>query len=88
MRLGSTCDSAGLFMCLQASVYAKPMAAQAHQPAQKMPVVGFLNGGSAGPFAQYVAASPRTVSQNLVARFRGNRSPASKNGRSAAGKKY
>ena len=61
MRLGSTCDSAGLFMCLQASVYAKPMAARAHQPAQKMPVVGFLNGGSAGPFAQYVAASPRTV---------------------------
>ena len=55
MRLGSTCNSAGLFMCLQASVYAKPMAARAHQPAQKMPVVGFLNGGSAGPFAQYVA---------------------------------
>ena len=65
MRLGSTCDSAGLFMCLQASVYAKPMAAQAHQPAQKMPVVGFLNGGSAGPFAQYVAASPRTVFPKL-----------------------
>jgi ABC-type uncharacterized transport system substrate-binding protein len=32
-----------------------PVAARAQQPAQKVPIVGFLNSASAGPFANYVA---------------------------------
>jgi putative ABC transport system substrate-binding protein len=41
-----------------------PLVARAQQPAQKTPVVGFLNSGSAGPFAQYVAGFTKGLQES------------------------